>query len=616
MASSFGPELWAVLAAYLCILIVILLGVIRTDKQKRDATFTEKHFLASRNMGPLVLGFSLCASMFSGYTCVGIPAEAWRDGFSAWRWVGTCTFVSLVFLSYSPRLHYLSKEFKYDSLLGFVRDRYSLDAKVSPLYWLIVLVILIPCFIYLAAQFIALSNTLNVLSDDKLPKPVIGICFGILLFCYECMGGLKAVSMTDVLQGGLLTVGALSIFFFVGPVFGGIPYITEQLENISRKHVYGALDNTGDFALNWAQFWIGVGLQRALFPDYMQRALAARSQKDLKMGNIVLLLAPFLIQVPLCFFGLAGKVEFPNNPKKDANNIFTKVVLEIVNFSGIGTAIGCMMMSACVAAIMSTADSVLIAVSHLVTLDIARPFVEQSKLKYISYGVTAFLCIACIPFAATSANLSSMIQLQSTFLAQLFPLFVLGLYFPQVGCLAVGAGLVVGLSSGIPLIRMEYNGAILVSVGCNILVVLLVTVACVTIGYKAALNEKSFIARVIYTGQAPQHLSDFIKPRNSVFGRKEPVQSPFFWCAIVLPWFAIPFYRNGDDVESFIGGTPSWAFTAVMVLLFSHLLLVLVCSLTWDTTIEAAQNTKSDKEATKVEATTDDAIDDPDVTEI
>lgn len=575
-------------------LIGILVGVIRTDRQQKVSSFTEKHFLASRKMGPVVLGFSLCASMFSGYTCVGIPAEAWRDGFSAWRWVGTCTFISLVFLSYSPRLHYLSKEHKYDSLLSFVRDRYSLCYK-SPLYWLIVVVILVPCFIYLAVQFIALSNTLNTLSNDWLPKPVIGICFGILLFCYECLGGLKAVSFTDVLQGGLLTLGALSILFFIGPVFGGIPSISEQLENSSRKHVYGALDNTGDFALNWAQFWIGVGLQRALFPDYMQRALAVRSQKDLKIGNIVLLLAPFLIQVPLCLFGLAGKVEFPDNPKKDANNIFTKVVLEIVNYSGIGAAIGCMMMAACVAAIMSTADSVLIAVSHLVTLDIGRPFVGENKLKYVSYGVTAFLCVACIPFAAVSANLSSMMELQSTFLAQLFPLFVLGLYFPQVGCLAVGAGLITGLSVGIPLIKTEYNGAILLSVGCNLLVVFLVSIACVALkrfSSKVAsecevpCSSKSLVAKAVYAGTVPQHLSNFIRPWNSVFKSKEPVQSPLYWCAIILPWFAIPFYRTGDGTEAFIGGTPTWAFTAVMVLLFSHLFLVLVCMLTWDTTVE------------------------------
>lgn len=116
-----------------------------------------------------------------------------------------------------------------------------------------------------------------------------------------------------------------------------------------------------------------------------------------------------------------------------------------------------------------------------------------------------------------------------------------------------------------------------------------------------AVESQTIIAQAIYAGQVPQHLSDFIKPRNGVFGRKEPVQSPFFWCAIVLPWFAIPFYRNGDGIEEFIGGTPTWAFTAVMVLLFSHLLLVLVCFLTWDTSVappvvESASKAESIKE--------------------
>ena len=49
-------------------------------------------------------------------------------------------------------------------------------------------------------------------------------------------------------------------------------------------------------AISWAEFWIGVGFQRALFPDYVTRVMAADSQKTLRRANIILAIAPFVVQ--------------------------------------------------------------------------------------------------------------------------------------------------------------------------------------------------------------------------------------------------------------------------------------------------------------------------------
>jgi Na+/proline symporter len=298
---SFGPELWGVIGAYLAVLGIIIAYVSYKDNKQASANtssaavgavterpknaaggnthnansthstqYFSRHFLASREMGPIVLGFSLCASMFSGYTCVGIPAESFRTGFGAWRWVGSCTFISLVYLSYAPRLNLLSKKFGYNSLLAFARDRYGFQfgdkgsssagikqdrtfgdtAKCclsQALYVVIVLVILVPCFIYLIAQFIALANTLNSLSDGVLSKPLIAIVFAILLFLCETMGGLRAVAATDVIQGSFLLACALLVFFFLEPLWGGVDGITEKLESGGfKKHVVGGLMDTGE----------------------------------------------------------------------------------------------------------------------------------------------------------------------------------------------------------------------------------------------------------------------------------------------------------------------------------------------------------------------------------
>lgn len=69
--------------------IVIVSGSKFTD-------FGSDHFLASHGMHAWILGLSLVASLFSGYSVVGVPAEAYRSGFAAFRWIGSGTFVTFV----------------------------------------------------------------------------------------------------------------------------------------------------------------------------------------------------------------------------------------------------------------------------------------------------------------------------------------------------------------------------------------------------------------------------------------------------------------------------------------------------------------------------------------
>ena len=58
-----------------------------------------------------------------------------------------------------------------------MRDRYQLD-KTSILYWTLIVVYLVPCFIYTWNQFVAFSNTVYALSGQTIPKVVgsFGLC--------------------------------------------------------------------------------------------------------------------------------------------------------------------------------------------------------------------------------------------------------------------------------------------------------------------------------------------------------------------------------------------------------------------------------------------------------
>jgi len=210
-------SVWVVIVIYFLILFGILFWVkIRGARSDNSEKPLESHYLAGRKLGPVVLGVSLAASLFSGYTVVGIPAEAFVDGFSAWRWIGSCVFIYSVITCYGPRLNFLSRQRDYVSTLDWPKDRFGIEDPVKSIFhWVLTLVITIPCFVYLIAQFTAFSSTITSLSDDNIPFWAASIFLGIMVVMYEVLGGLKAVALTDVLQGSILLLGALMVFVYV-----------------------------------------------------------------------------------------------------------------------------------------------------------------------------------------------------------------------------------------------------------------------------------------------------------------------------------------------------------------------------------------------------------------
>jgi len=59
-------------------------------KEGEGGHFTDRlstHYLGGRSIGPLLSAGTIFASFFSGYTLVGIPREAFHNGFLSFRWV-------------------------------------------------------------------------------------------------------------------------------------------------------------------------------------------------------------------------------------------------------------------------------------------------------------------------------------------------------------------------------------------------------------------------------------------------------------------------------------------------------------------------------------------------
>ena len=102
----------AALNIHLVLLVVYSVGVVAFGSGRaRLVRGSSDFFVAGRSLGPgLILSSMLAANIGAGST-VGVAGLAYRDGISAWWWVGSAGIGSLVFaFSVAPRLWRLARD--------------------------------------------------------------------------------------------------------------------------------------------------------------------------------------------------------------------------------------------------------------------------------------------------------------------------------------------------------------------------------------------------------------------------------------------------------------------------------------------------------------------------
>lgn len=75
--------LYVAIPVYFCCLAVVAWLSSRTNSKQLaagEADHVTSHFLAGRSFGPVITAGTVFASLFSGYTVVGIPNEAFAKG--------------------------------------------------------------------------------------------------------------------------------------------------------------------------------------------------------------------------------------------------------------------------------------------------------------------------------------------------------------------------------------------------------------------------------------------------------------------------------------------------------------------------------------------------------
>lgn len=526
--------------------------------QNKGENIVDLHFLGGRSFGALLLTFTMFATVFSGYTVVGIPGEAFRNGFQAYRWVSTVFVIVGMFVVLYPRLRKLSIHYHFNSPTDLIAKRYN----NKYLHWMCIFCMVIPTLLYLIAQFKSISGTATaLLGGNKTYGMFSAIVLGILIFIIESLGGLRSVAATDVIQSIFLISGFLTVPGLLMSQYGSL-----------GSNMQFFIDNDSDFldapevttnVGNWT--WLVSLASFPLYPHLIQRLYAAKDNKTLKKTWTAMSFAPWLTVTPGILIGVYAKRNLP--PDTSSTQVFGGIVKEMLSFGPFAYLVASIVWTASLAAIMSTADSALIAISNIVTIDVYKKYMQpgaSGKSQLLFSKLVSFICVAiAVAVCNEQMDLSTLLAVQGGILIQILPAFLCGLYSESVAAVSLLSGVVVGTLITIILQLLVFRKVIkptdfhglsagLWGIISNIIVVFI---------YQLLFKPSDGDDGIPYV-EIQVRMKKVIEPVKHNIGR---FLTPI---AIVFSIFMNPFFFEAGPVYELSSGLPGWAIWMIVLNVF------------------------------------------------
>eukprot|EP00978_Attheya_sp_CCMP212_P006957 scaffold16242_cov55-Attheya_sp.AAC.4 len=381
------------------------------------------HYLGGRAFGPLLTAGTMFASLFSGYTVVGIPNEAYRTGWLALRWIPSVLIITFGYMGTGPRLRKAGLVRNHQSPADFMTDRYCSQI----LRYTVVFLMLFPSIIYLVAQVTAIKSTFNSIFrlDVDAAWPVILIMFIILIF--EWVGGLTSVALTDGVQGIIMTVAFMAIPIVIKRQFGG--WNSLDLNEYPKPSFYQNPSGDSQWLL-WNFSVVNFGFFS--LPHLLQRTYSSGSMKALKGGYMALLIGPWLMMLPGIFMGTVGVQILADAGNPNPPNPFAAILEEMMKFGGFPQAVGIIAFTSSLAGIMSTADSLIIAVSQVISSELVYPCRPNATPTFVTLVGKATslvtVCVALLIGLFANQGISQLGAIQFAVSLQTVPMFLVGLF--------------------------------------------------------------------------------------------------------------------------------------------------------------------------------------------
>ncbi|WP_373116443.1 sodium/proline symporter PutP [Proteus mirabilis] len=363
----------------------------------------DDYILGGRRLGSVVTALSAGASDMSGWLLMGLPGVVFFAGISeSWIAIGLCLGAWFNWRLVAGRLR-LQTEKNNNALTlpDYLTSRF--DDKSKMLRIISALVILIFFTIYCASGVVAGGMLFE--STFGIPYHEAMIYGALATIAYTFLGGFLAVSWTDTVQATLmifaLILTPIIVIFSIGGIDTSIEII--KAKDPAYLDMFKGLDFIAIVSLlAWGLGYFGQ-------PHILARFMAADSNQTIRKARRIGMTWMILClggTVAVGFFGIAY---FEVNPAV-AGPVMAKnerIFMELASLL-FNPWIAGILLSAILAAVMSTLSCQLLVCASALTEDLYKPFIRknasQKELVWVGRGMVLLVAVIAIYLARDPEN--------------------------------------------------------------------------------------------------------------------------------------------------------------------------------------------------------------------
>lgn len=423
---------------------------LRKDKMETS----DDYFLGGRSLTGVVIAGSMLLTNISTEHLIGMNGSSYRNGFIIIGWEVTSALALVV-----AALYFIPKYLKLGltTIPEYLEKRFDgLTRSLVALFLVISFIVtLLPIVLYTGAinleSIFNISEVLEVSKTEGLWITVIAI--GVIGSFYAIFGGLKAVAVSDTINGYGLLIGGMLIpiiaLFSIGDgnILTGLSKVYHHAPE--KFNVVGAKDSVMPFGvlftgliINQLYFW---GMNQTI----IQRALGAKNLKEAQKGllytGVLKILVPIIIILP----GVVGFYYFGDSLYENQDFIYPALIKKILPLWLVGFFAAVVM-----GAVLSTFNSVLNSAATIFSIDVYKRLLKkdasQKRLVWVGRSVSSVLAVFAILAAPLVAGAPDGLyqllqQLNGIFFIPVASIMLAGFFLEKISAVGAKAALIFGL---------------------------------------------------------------------------------------------------------------------------------------------------------------------------